>query len=162
MHFRLHSSEQPKAHPINRFTATKQVAAFRYMQQAKQIGKIVITIPEGQSFDQSYFRADGTYLITGGLGGLGLAIAEWMVARGVRSLTSLSRHMPNNQIQEKLDRLRNQGAQVLTFAVDVANQEALANVFINLKETVQPLCGVIHAAGVLADAVLTKSRLGEI
>src|SRR5205807_1230702 len=101
-----------------------------------------------------YFRPDGAYLITGGLGGLGLAVADWMVAHGARSLVLVSRRSPDSQLQERLDRLRDQGAQVFTFAVDVADRAALVTLLANLEETAPRLCGVIHAAGVLADAVL--------
>ena len=143
-----------EALPYKPYPLQRAKAAFRYMQQAKQIGKVVITVPDTIMPDQVYFRPDGTYLITGGLGGLGLAVAEWMVAHGARSLGLVSRRSPDSQLQERLDRLRDQGAQVFTFMVDVTDCAALATLLANLEETAPRLCGVIHAAGVLADAVL--------
>ena len=140
--------------PYKPYPLQRAKAAFRYMQQAKQIGKVVITVPDKAISDSVYFRPDGTYLITGGLGGLGLAVAEWMVARGARSLVLVSRRTPDSQVQERLDHLKAQGGQVLTFAADVADQAALSAILTHLEETALPLCGVIHAAGVLADAVL--------
>src|SRR5439155_1637133 len=78
-----------EALPYKLYPLQRAKAAFRYMQQAKQIGKVVITLPDTFMPDQVYFRPDGTYLITGGLGGLGLAVAEWMVAHGARSIQPL-------------------------------------------------------------------------
>src|SRR3989454_6357093 len=77
-----------------------------------------------------------------------------MVAHGARSLVLVSRHTPESQVQERLDRLRDQGAQVFTFAVDVADRPALSTLLANLEDVAPRLCGTIHAAGALADAVL--------
>src|SRR5882724_2714112 len=77
-----------------------------------------------------------------------------MVARGARSLALISRRAPDSQVQERLDRLKVREVQVFTFAADIADQAALATVLVHLGQTALRVCGVIHAAGVLADAVL--------
>src|SRR5205807_2123420 len=76
-----------KLHPLPHriFSITNIVAAFRYMAQAKHIGKVVVSLREEHvpvapaAVPPIQFRADATYLITGGLGGFGLAVAQWMV-----------------------------------------------------------------------------------
>jgi hybrid polyketide synthase / nonribosomal peptide synthetase FtdB len=100
--------------------------------------------------------AEGTYLITGGLGGLGLAVAEWMVARGVRHLALLGRSDPTGAGLDAAERLRSAGAELLTFAADVADRGQLARVLAEIEARMPPLKGVIHAAGVLEDATLSR------
>src|SRR5262249_11022641 len=128
--------------------------AFRFMQRAKQIGKVVIIVPNENLSCPICFHAEGTYLITGGLGGLGLAVADWMVAQGARSLALIGRDTPGEEVQKKLENLRTQGAQVLTFVADVADRTALVNVLKTIDNAELPLCGVIHAAGVIVKDVL--------
>src|SRR5262249_18298320 len=70
--------------PTRAFPLTEAAGAFRFMAQAKHIGKIVLTDETAaQAHD---VRADATYLVTGGLGSLGLLVARWMVGRGARRL----------------------------------------------------------------------------
>jgi len=100
--------------------------------------------------------AEGTYLITGGLGGLGLAVAAWMVDRGVRHLALLGRREPAGTALETVERLRSAGAGVLTLAADVADRGQLAGALAEVEARMPPLRGVVHAAGVLEDATLTR------
>ncbi|MCC5648027.1 polyketide synthase dehydratase domain-containing protein, partial [Nostoc sp. CHAB 5824] len=73
--------------PQTIFPIQDAVSAFRYMQQAKHTGKIVITFPEKSNTQERLtFRSDSSYLITGGWGGLGLLVAQWLVERGARHL----------------------------------------------------------------------------
>ncbi|RAK77710.1 polyketide synthase [Aspergillus fijiensis CBS 313.89] len=85
--------------PINMFDAADAVRAFRLMQTGQHIGKIVIRMPvdpstlqvTGAHVSSALFRSDVAYLLVGGLGGLGRAIATWMVERGARNFVFLSR-----------------------------------------------------------------------
>ncbi|MCB0209450.1 MAG: SDR family NAD(P)-dependent oxidoreductase, partial [Anaerolineae bacterium] len=94
-------------------------------------------------------RADGTYLITGGLGYLGLNFAQWLVGQGARHLVLLGRSEPSSSALEIIAQL-NQKAQLRVLQADVSNQADMARVF----ETCQaqpPLRGIIHAAGILGN-----------
>ena len=107
-------------------------------------------------------RDDGVFIITGGLGGLGLAFAEWAVARGARKLVLLSRRaapdpwvwssISENSAQhglvQKLIALTEAGAEVETVSIDVRDDAALANLFDGLDARKIPVRGIIHAAGV--------------
>lgn len=99
-------------------------------------------------------RADGSYLITGGLGGLGLAVAEWLAGQGARHLALVGRGRPSAAAQEVLDRIERAGARVMLLRADVARADELASALSRLGETLPPLAGVVHAAGVLDDKTL--------
>ena len=102
-------------------------------------------------------KADGTYLITGGLGALGLRVAQWMVEQGVQHLVLISRRGASPQAQEAIARLERLGAKVKVAQADVSNSNELLPVFESVK-TMPPLRGVIHAAGVLDDGILVEQN----
>lgn len=102
------------------------------------------------------FREDGTYLITGGLGGLGLKVAEWMVAKGARHLVLVSRSEDAGSANPVLITLRRAGAQVLFRSADVTQFDQMATLFAAIAQDLPPLRGVFHAAGVLDDRVLMQ------
>lgn len=92
---------------------------------------------------------NGTYLITGGLGGLGLAMAHWLAKRGVGQLVLLSRGGANTEERrEAIASLEQIGAHVLAPAVNVADSAAMADFFEQMHQTLPPLKGIIHAAGI--------------
>ena len=100
-------------------------------------------------------KADSTYLITGGLGALGLRVAQWMVEQGVQHLVLTSRRGASPQAQEAIARLESLGAKVRVAQADVSNSDELSAIF-ELVKTMPPLRGVIHAAGVLDDGILLE------
>jgi amino acid adenylation domain-containing protein len=99
-------------------------------------------------------RVDQTYLVTGGLGGLGLAVARWMVERGARYLALLGRSAPGAEAAETVQELREAGAEVVILQADVARQDELERALVQMQALLPPLAGVIHAAGTLNDAPL--------
>lgn len=100
-------------------------------------------------------RSDRTYLITGGLRGLGLLTAQWLVEQGARYLVLIGRRQPTSETQRKLDEWRAAGATITVACVDVTNRSRVADVFAAV-DPAHPLAGVIHAAGVLADGALQQ------
>ncbi|MFP2911888.1 SDR family oxidoreductase [Pyxidicoccus sp. 3LFB2] len=101
-------------------------------------------------------RSDGTYLVTGGLGALGLQVAEWMVARGARHLALFARRPVSQAHSGALERLRSKGANVHVASVDIADREALSLALAHVAKSMPPLRGVVHAAGVLDEAMLPQ------
>ena len=97
---------------------------------------------------------DGTYLITGGLGGLGLKLAGWMVDKGARNLVLVGRRNPSAEASQQIDELEKTGAKVVVALADVSEKEPLAKVFAEISETLPQLCGIIHLAGILDDGVI--------
>ena len=141
--------------PRRVFAATDTVAAFRHMAQGRHLGKIVVTAGSAADRDVA-IRADGTYLVTGGLSGLGLLSAEWLVERGARHVALVGRREPPAPARVAIERMTAAGASVRTFAADVSDATRMAAVFGDLSRDLPPLAGVIHAAGQLDDGVLAQ------
>jgi NAD(P)-dependent dehydrogenase (short-subunit alcohol dehydrogenase family) len=110
-------------------------------------------------------RPDATYLITGGLAGLGLLTAEWMAGQGARHLLLVGRRAPGAAAQAALSRIEAMGVRVETRQADVADRAAMADLLRSTAATMPPLRGVVHSAGVLRDGVLLGqewSRFAEV
>ena len=137
--------------PRTDFTLDGVHDAFRYMQQAKHIGKVVVTGSAPRSLAP---QAGGTYLITGGLGGLGLSVARQLVSSGARHLTLMGRSGPSEFATDVIEELKEEGARVEIEAVDVADHADLARALDRIGARGETLRGVVHAAGSLDDATL--------
>jgi len=158
--------------PTERFAATDVAQAFRQMAQARHTGKIVVTMPEAVSserptvnYEQSsvdplppslILRPDGTYLITGGLGGIGLKVAEYLAAQGAGSVVLLGRSKPSVEAESAVANLRQTGTTVTIFQADVTDEEQMTAVFHQVRRSLPPLRGIFHAAGVLADGTMPQ------
>lgn len=143
--------------PITAFSAGQVSDAFRYMAQAKHIGKIVVTHTTAIETTPSTlkpFDAEATYLITGGLSGLGLLSAQWMVDRGARHLVLTGRTAPSQEALQIIRKLEETGAVVVIVLGDVADRTHLNQVFSRFGHTLPRLRGVIQSAGALDDGVL--------
>ncbi|HXS84627.1 MAG TPA: SDR family NAD(P)-dependent oxidoreductase, partial [Mycobacterium sp.] len=93
-------------------------------------------------------RSDATYLVTGGLGALGLEVAGYLAAHGARHLVLTSRRSPSEAAQQRIDALREQtGCDVRVVAADVANPRHVARLFTTVQAELPPLAGIVHAAG---------------
>ena len=159
--------------PWQAFSIAEAAAAFRHMAQARHVGKVVLAVP-GVGRDVAAVeiepgaaacRADATYLVTGGLGGLGLTVAQWLVAQGARHLVLVGRNGARPAARAVLDAMAAAGATVVVQAADVSDAAAMAAVMERIDQTLPPLRGVIHAAGVLEDATLLQldaARLGRV
>ena len=139
---------RPLHHKI--FEYQEAILAFRYMAQAKHMGKIVL------SQDYNPIRSDGTYLVTGGLGALGFEIVKTMAYEGARNFILLGRSAPRPEISQEMQILEEQGVSFVTAEVDVADEVAFGKVFRDTLSELPPLCGVIHAAGLLDDGVISQ------
>jgi NADPH:quinone reductase-like Zn-dependent oxidoreductase/acyl carrier protein len=148
--------------PFETFPISRAVDAFRHMAQAKHIGKVIVSLDEGEirvvpkAEEPVTLGPDGTYLVTGGLGGLGLTVARWLVEQGAQHLVLLGRSGPSDAIQEVLQELEEAGARVVVAAADVAREGQIARVLDEARREGPPLRGVVHAAGVLDDGILTQ------
>jgi SAM-dependent methyltransferase len=114
---------------------------------------------EPNGIDANGIDPIGTYLITGGLGGLGLLVADWLVGQGAKSLVLVSRHglgQAPEAVQVQIQALEAKGVEVRVLEADVADPVTIALVLQTIQTTCPPLKGLIHGAGVLADGLLPQ------
>jgi acyl transferase domain-containing protein/NADPH:quinone reductase-like Zn-dependent oxidoreductase len=137
--------------PSHVFDFDDAATAFRFMAQAKHIGKIVLRHPGSLRIS-----ADATYLVTGGLGALGLHVARWLVEQGACNLLLVGRSSPSPEAASAVAAMRGAGTRVEIRAVDVSNRHQLEVLLHEGKATMPPLRGIVHAAGVLDDGILTQ------
>ena len=138
--------------PIKAFDVRCAAEAYRFISQARHIGKVVLTMPDGPAG-----LGGGTVLITGGTGMAGSAVARHLVDRyGVPHVMLVSRSGENAVgLPELVNELREAGASVSVVAADVSDRDAVAGLLAQVPARF-PLRGVFHAAGVLDDAVITS------
>jgi epothilone polyketide synthase D len=135
--------------PVQTFALTDAEAAFRFMGQARHVGKVVVAPPRA-------LRTDGTVLITGGLGALGLHVARWLAHRGMKHLVLMGRRgLATPGAAEAVAELEAAGTRVTVSAVDVSDGAAVRGGLAAIPPEL-PLRGVVHAAGTLDDGVLSE------
>ena len=122
----------------------------RYVARLAHHARLAANAPAFQ------LQAEASYLITGGLGGLGLLTAQWLVEQGARQLVLIGRRAPSSEAQTALQNLQRQGAEVRVWQADVADYDQLARVLETINTSLPPLRGIIHAAGVLDDSVIVQ------
>ena len=157
--------------PTRVFPVERAADALHFMAQAKHIGKVVLSFAERRTTSLAAAKAgvrvcaDGSYLVSGGLGGLGLTLAGWLVERGARSLVLLGRREPNAEQRASVEALRARGADVRTLMVDVANGAELERALSLVRRELPPLRAIFHCAVVLDDATLLEQgeeRLSKV
>lgn len=138
--------------------------AFRLIQQGKHIGKVILVPgngdvllkPRGYHLLAKLFDPNKKYLIVGGLGGLGLKLAEWMYFKGARKLAffTVSALSPTGELRESsrrtVDWLKERDCEIEIYRTDVANLGEVQQAFAKMG----PVAGVLHLAMILADVSL--------
>ena len=141
--------------PAEIYPLTEARAAFRRMQQARHIGKIVLQMP-----NPLQPRGDRSYLITGGLGAIGLHTASYLAQLGAGDIVLTSRRAPDADAQQAIDDLTERyRCRIHTFAADVGDESEVAKLLERIRAELPPLAGVAHLAGVLDDALLSQQSL---
>ncbi|MHB9849263.1 SDR family NAD(P)-dependent oxidoreductase [Streptomyces krungchingensis] len=100
--------------------------------------------------------ADGVYLVTGGLGGLGRVVAERLTRLGARRLALMSRGTPDADTRDWIRGIEERGVTVHLARADVADRDSLSAALDALRREAGPVAGVVHAAGVLDDATVAR------
>lgn len=125
----------------------------RYVPRLKQFNPQTKITPQLTTTPMQV-KIDSYYLITGGLGGLGIKAAQWLIEQGAKHLVLASRRgISSPEVQEEIRQLEQKGAEVLVIKADVSQEEDVDHL---LAACPQPLRGIIHAAGVLDDGVLQQ------
>lgn len=142
--------------PATVFPVAAAGEAFQHLASAMHIGKVILEMSDPRaevSRSADRLHADARYLITGGLGGVGLEIAETLVRSGARHLVLTSRNAPGAVTLKRIATLERQGAAVEVRLADVSDPNAVTDLLAAISAGPVPLRGIVHAAGVLDDAV---------
>ncbi|MXN67238.1 SDR family NAD(P)-dependent oxidoreductase [Stappia sp. GBMRC 2046] len=147
--------------PYRQFKADKAVDAFRLMQQAGHIGKIVLTPPQvlgSESVSQvCELLPDATYVVAGGFGGFGTELLKRMAHSGARHLLVLSRSgAASDATKAAIDELEAMGAQVHARECDVTSESAVAQSLEEARKSLPPIRGVFHTAMVIEDVLMAN------
>ncbi|HEX3662578.1 MAG TPA: SDR family NAD(P)-dependent oxidoreductase [Acidobacteriaceae bacterium] len=142
--FRELENGQTAALPVTVYPSAQVKGAFRFMARAGHIGRVVVENSEDFS---------GTHIVTGGMRGVGLAVAEWLARSGANSLVLMGRSEPTPEAQQVIGRIRDAGTTVEIVQGDIADpataQRAVADAGNNLR-------GIWHAASVLDNRALQE------
>src|SRR5581483_3863472 len=141
--------------PAEIYPLTEAKTAFRRMQQARHIGKIVLQMP-----NPLRPQPDRSYLITGGLGAIGLHTAAHLAKLGAGDIVLTSRSEPDAEAQRAIaDITERYQTRIHTFAADIGDESQVAQLLTKIRTELPPIAGVVHLAGVLDDALLSQQSL---
>lgn len=148
---------------VTHYPLAEAGTAIQAMSAAQHTGKLVLNVPDGgQSVavvpprDAPVFCGDGSYVITGGLGGLGLFLAEKMAAAGCGRIVLNGRSAPSPTARGVIGRLRRMGTEIEVACGDIAEPATADRVVSAATATGLPMRGVLHAAAVVEDAMLAN------
>ncbi|KAK1525837.1 polyketide synthase [Colletotrichum costaricense] len=164
--------QQGYIHPVKPakvFPCSKTEDAFRYLYQGTHIGKVAVDMTEKDDAALKVsqvplppsFREQATYVLAGGMGGLGATIARWMASHGAKSLLFISRSAGrSNDDQALLSELRYAGCEVNAIPCDIADETSMQAV-ISRHASSKRIAGVLNLAMVLADGALSDLTLSQ-
>ncbi|MCY4612557.1 MAG: SDR family NAD(P)-dependent oxidoreductase [Nitrospira sp.] len=135
----------------SRWPLTEAGPAMKFMRAARHIGKIVLAT---SPIESGRLRQDRTYLVTGGLGGIGCVMANWLADREAGTIVLNGRRAPDTEAEEAIDALRKRGVTVRVELADVTDATAMDRMLERMDRDLPPLGGVIHSVGVLSDGAI--------
>ncbi|KUL87368.1 hypothetical protein ZTR_04649 [Talaromyces verruculosus] len=149
---------------ITTMPISKLEDAFRLIQAGKHIGKVILTVEEDQKVkiipprpEPAKLKSDATYIVVGGLGGLGKRIVLWMAERGAKNIVTFSRSgTMNEQALSLVKSAKELGTTVYVKKCDVGDEEQLKQVMSELKDKLPPIRGIVQSAMILQDSVFDE------
>ena len=132
---------------VSEATLKSRTRVFATRTESKEETAIPLGLPGKNSF---VARPDEKYLITGGLKGFGLALADWLVSRGAKHLVLLGRSRPGEEEERRIDALKEK-ADVDLHLTDITDEKAIDDVFERIVSADCPLAGIFHCAAVYKD-----------
>jgi NADPH:quinone reductase-like Zn-dependent oxidoreductase len=151
------------AFPLTIFPYCDMEQAFRLMQSGKHTGKLVIrarpdekvpVVPHDEH--TLHLNPNATYLLVGGLGGIGRSITDLFVAHGARNIAFVSRSATKSKYQQYLDDLKARGVDARTFSSDISSEEDVARMMDACSQQMPPIKGLVQCAMVLRDTIFEK------
>ena len=155
--------------PLTVYPVGEIEAAFRTMQRGKHRGKLALSYSEGcqakvyrRARDALKLDPSATYLIVGGLGGLGRSLARRFVACGAQNIAFLSRSgIASTEARSVVEELSARCAQVKTYRADVADETSFLAAIEQCSRELPPVRGVVQMAMVLRDSILEKMSYAD-
>ncbi|KAJ5609196.1 type I iterative polyketide synthase [Penicillium herquei] len=167
-------------HPVTIYPMQDAQVAFRFVQTGDQMGKVVLSAesdeqahvvprPKGLT-PRTQLRPDASYLIVGGVGGIGRSVAHWLVAHGAKHLILLSRSAGNLDLDQNknsdgalfVNELRHMGCRVMPVSCDISLPSSLTVALRACEdEGFPPVRGVIQGAMLLRDAIFEQMKLED-
>lgn len=148
--------------PCTTFAFEHAADAFRHMAKARHIGRVVFRHRVEPRRLDAPIRSDATYLVTGGLTGLGLLAAQWLVGQGARHLLLVGRRAPDAATASALAAMESAGVRVVVVSADLASDEGVAHLMLALSDNLPALGGVLHGAAVLDDGMLANQSIARL
>ncbi|KAJ5088244.1 type I iterative polyketide synthase [Penicillium angulare] len=155
--------------PLTTYRISELESAFRTLQTGKAMGKIVVVAnPEDQvkavapKTSSSLLKADASYILIGGTGGLGRSMAKWMSSKGARNIVLVSRRATvNDKVQALMDELSPDGTLITVKACDVISRQSVETLINEDMKDLPPVRGVVHGAMVLRDMLFENMTLDD-
>jgi NADPH:quinone reductase-like Zn-dependent oxidoreductase len=144
--------------PVRSFDAEHVIDAFRYMAQARHIGKITVTSGPPSERRSAPIRPDAAYIVTGGTGALGRKVVEWLASQGAGAIVVNARSALPDEASTWIEGLRGEGARLQWVQGDVARPEDVARLIHEAADGEMPVAGVWHTAGTLDDVLLHEQK----
>ncbi|KAF4994613.1 hypothetical protein FDECE_13060, partial [Fusarium decemcellulare] len=147
---------------LTKYPISEMAAAFRLIQAGKHTGKVILTVdPEDKvqvvpsKPPSAQLKSEATYIVVGGLGGLGKRVVDWTAEKGARHIVILSRTArPDSDTQSLLDKLASEGVTVRVEKCDVSSEDQVKQMVATIQKTMPPIRGMFQAAMVLNDILL--------
>ena len=141
--------------PHTSWPLAEAASAMAFMRSARHVGKIVLDMPP---LLQGRLREDRTYLVTGGLGGIGCSVAGWLASRGAGTIVLNGRRPPDPAAEDVIRTLQEGGAAVRVEIADLTDAAAVDAMLARMDAELPPLAGVIHSVGVLSDGSVANQN----
>ncbi|KAL8710442.1 MAG: hypothetical protein Q9225_007289 [Loekoesia sp. 1 TL-2023] len=169
-HARAKNGAKRPMYPIQRYSISDMEKAMRLMQSGLHIGKLVLVPNEGDKVDVisrprplSLANPDATYLIAGGLGGVGRTIAFWTMENGAKNILLVSRNAESHPDAAELVRTaKAEGCKLQIQNCDISNENSLMNLLTTCSSAIlPPIRGVVNCAMVLDDTVMERMKFEQ-
>ncbi|MBD8529964.1 MULTISPECIES: type I polyketide synthase [unclassified Massilia] len=144
--------------PMTEYAVSDLQQAYRYLAAGKNVGKVVVNFDKhlATAAGATLVRPDRTYLVTGGLGGLGFECANWLIGQGARHIALAGRSAPTEEVARRIADLAKIGVNAFAVRGDIGVQADAARIIDTIAAGPAPLGGILHCAGVLEDGVLAQ------
>ncbi|KAJ5155838.1 polyketide synthase [Penicillium capsulatum] len=168
-------SEMAKSHSPQPLHAAEEISSglipecFEQAHAKADVGKVVMTFSPNDGIPVSprvvnplSLHKNATYLLVGGLGGLGRSLAKLLVANGARNIAFISRSgNASANAKPLMQELSDQGASATIYACDVTDEQGMREVLGRCEKDLPPIRGVVQAAAVLNDTLFENMTVDQ-